>query len=142
MAETLKFQLRVDLSEPSAKVAREDPGDPALRPLVAVLEKHRAALKCQYDAFAEYVAAAEREGEDGYPLYAWTKATIENPAKKARYLKSFALYVDGEEVYPKHKADPLEADLQPLVGSGIVLKMSRFDTDPKNNPQPPARYRT
>jgi hypothetical protein len=58
-------------------------------------------MKCQFDAFAEYVAEAEKRGTKNYPLYAWTKSTIENPEKRAKYLKSFTLYVDGNEVYAK-----------------------------------------
>ena len=100
-----------------------------------------ATLKCQFDAFAGYVAEAERHGIEHYPLYHWTKATIENPAKKAKYLKSFTLYVDGNEVYAKDKADALEADLQPLVGGKLVTRLAKHDTNPANNPQPPARYR-
>ena len=76
-----------------------------------------------------------------YPLYHWTKATIENPAKKAKYQKSFTLYVDGDEVYAKDKADALEAELQPLVGGGLITRLAKHDTNPANNPQPPARYR-
>ena len=64
-----------------------------------------------------------------------------NPAKKVEYLKSFTLYVDGNEVYAKDKADVLESDLQPLVGGELVTRMSKHDTNPANNPQPPARYR-
>ena len=75
------------------------------------------------------------------PLYEWTKATIEDPTKKAKYLKSFTLYVDGNEVYAKEKADALEAELQPLVGGALVTRMSKHDTNPANNPQPPERYR-
>jgi hypothetical protein len=77
----------------------------------------------------------------GYPLYRWTKATIEDPAKKAKYLKSFTLYVHGREVYPKEEADALEAELRPLVGGGVVTRLAKHDTDPAHNPQPPARYR-
>ncbi|HEY8440763.1 MAG TPA: hypothetical protein VIK79_04850, partial [Xanthobacteraceae bacterium] len=69
----------------------------------------------------------------------WTKDTIENPAKEAKYLKSFTIYVQGEEVYAKAKADALEAELKPLVGGPIVAKMFRYDTDPAHNPQPPTR---
>ena len=101
----------------------------------------QATLKCQFDAFAGYVAEAERHGVEKYPLYKWTKATIENPAKKAKYLKSFTLYVDGNEVYAKDKADALESDLQPLVGGELVTRLAKHDTNPANNPQPPARYR-
>ena len=63
------------------------------------------------------------------------------PAKKAKYQKSFTLYVDGDEVYAKDKADALEAELQPLVGGALVTRLAKHDTNPANNPQPPARYR-
>jgi hypothetical protein len=63
--------------------------------------------------------------------------TIDDPAKEAKYTKSFTLYVGGEEVYEKAKADPLEAALKPLVGGPIVAKMFKYDTDPAHNPQPP-----
>ena len=71
------------------------------------LRRNHAEAVCQYDAFAGYCAEAEREGIEEYPLYAWTKATIEDPAKKAKYLRSFTLYVGGEQVYPKAVADAM-----------------------------------
>jgi hypothetical protein len=108
-----------------------------LAPLFDVLAAHRAALRCQFDAFAEYVAAAEEQGIEDYPLYQWTKATIEDPAKKEKYLISFTLYVDDREVYAKDIADALEADLQPLTTSGLITRISKYDTNPANNPQPP-----
>jgi hypothetical protein len=135
------YQLRISLSDELAEAARRDPGDPALAPLADILRKHGASLKCQLDAFAGYVAEAEAQGVERYPLYAWTKATIENPAKNAKYLKSFTLYVDGNEVYPKDQADALEKDLRPLEASGLLAKLARYDTNPANNPQPPERYR-
>ena len=94
-------------------------------------------MKCQFDAFAGYVAEAEKHGTENYPLYEWTKATIEDPVKKAKYMKSFTLYIDGNEVYPEQKADALESDLQPLAGGKLVTRMSKHDTNPANNPQPP-----
>ena len=93
------------------------------------------------DAFAGYVAEAEKQGVEGYPLYAWTKATIEDSVKKAKHLKSFALYVNGREVYSKEEADSLEADLQALVGGKLIERLSKHDTNPAHNPQPPERYR-
>ena len=97
----------------------------------------KVSVSCQFDAFSDYVAEAEKHGTENYPLYAWTKATIENPAKKEKYIRSFTLYVGGEEVYEKNAADALEAELKPLVGGPIVAKMFRYDTDPAHNPQPP-----
>jgi hypothetical protein len=139
MTEPWRYQLRIYLNDEAAALARRDPNDPSLRPLADILGKHHAALKCQFDAFADYVAEAERNGTGGYPLYAWTKATIEDPVKKAKHIKSFALYVNGEEVYAKDAADALEQDLQPLVGGALVTRMSKHDTNPANNPQPPKR---
>jgi hypothetical protein len=55
--------------------------------LFDILTEHRAAPKCQFDAFAEYVAAAEENGVESCPRYQWTKATIEDPAKMEKYLK-------------------------------------------------------
>ena len=55
------------------------------------------------------------------------------PPKKAQHSKSFALRAGGAEVYPKITADALEAALQPLVGGGLVTRLSRHDTNPANN---------
>jgi hypothetical protein len=141
MNQPWQYQLRVNLADPYAEMARRAPESPAIQPLADILAKHRATLKCQYDAFADYVAEAERQGPDGFPLYAWTRATIEDPAKKERYRKSFTIYIEGDEVYDKARADALEADLQPLVGGELVARMTKHDTNPANNPQPPERFR-
>lgn len=141
MSDAWQFQVRITLGDTYAEIARRIPDDPALGSLTEVLTRHDAALNCQYDAFAGYVAEAEAHGTESYPLYAWTRATIENPAKQAKYIKSFTLYVGGDEVYAKEKADALEADLEPLVGGDIVTRLTKHDTNPANNPQPPKRYR-
>lgn len=136
-----QYQIRIYLSDDFAELARREPGDPAIKPLNDILTKHSATIKCLYDAFAEYVAEAERHDPKDYPLYKWTKATIENPEKRAKHLKSFTVYVGDDEVYGKEIADALEADLQPLVGGPLITRMSKHDTNPANNPQPPERYR-
>ena len=138
MTSDWQYQVRFDVKDAAtAESVRRGQPEPALAPLSDILAKHRALAKCQFDAFAEYVAEAEARGLEHYPLYAWTKATIENPAKKEKYLKSFTLYLDGQEVYAKETADALEADLQPLVASGLITRLSKYDTNPANNPQPP-----
>jgi hypothetical protein len=141
MSDQWQYQLRIDLADEAAELARRDPDSPALAPLPDILRRHDATMKSQFDAFAGYVAEAEQRGVERYPLYQWTKDTIENPAKKTKYLKSFTLYVGGNEVYAKSEADALEADLQPLVGGGLITRLAKHDTNPANNPQPPARYR-
>src|SRR6516165_405627 len=106
MAQALKYQSRLTIGERFAKVARNHSDDPSLAPLSQVLHRHNANLKCQHDAFADYVREAEANGVENYPLYAWTKQTVDDPVKEAKYTKSFTLYVGGEEVYEKTKADP------------------------------------
>ena len=141
MSDQWQYQLRIYLADELAEVARRDFAAPALGPLPCVLEKHSATMKCQLDAFADYVAEAEAVGIEDYPLYAWTKATIEDPVKRAKHLRSFALHIKGEAVYPVQEADALETDLQPVVDGTSILRISRHDTNPANNPQVPERYR-
>jgi hypothetical protein len=141
MSTQWEYQIRIDLDDELAEVARRDPDNAAIKPLADILTKHHATMKCQFDAFADYVAEAEKRGTEDYPLYAWTKATIEDPEKKAKYVKNFTLYVDGNEVYAKPLAEALESDLQPLVGGKLITRLSKYDTNPANNPQAPAQYR-
>ena len=137
-----QHQLRIYLPEDLAGVARIDPGAAALRPLAEVLGAHRATLVSQLDAFEAYVAEAEREGPERYPLYQWTKAMLRDPAKRLKHMKAFALHVSGQEAYPAETADALEAALQPLLGGGLVERLSRHDTNPANNLAVPAEYRS
>jgi hypothetical protein len=99
-------------------------------------------MKCQFDAFADYVAEAERNDAWDDPLYKWTKAVIADPVKKKKYLKSFTIYAGGEAVYTGEIAGPLEADLRPLARAGLIARISKYDTNPANNPQPPERFRS
>ena len=141
MSEQWQYQLRLYLADELAEAARRDATAPVLGPLPQILEKHEATIKCQLDAFSDYVAQAEATAVEDYPLYEWTKATIEDPIKKAKHLKSFALHVKGREVYSKEEADALEEDLQPLVDGTRITRLSRHDTNPASNPQMPERFR-
>ena len=140
--EEWQYQLRVDLADDAAAAAQAGADHPGLRSLRRILAAHDAELICQYDAFAGYCAEAEARGIEHYPLYAWTKAVIADPAKKAKYLKSFSIHVGGAEVYARETADALEAALTPLVGAGVVKRLAKHDTDPANNPQMPEEYRS
>lgn len=141
VGDTWQYQLRIYLPDELVETARSHPTHTELGQLSHLLQKHSATMKCQFDAFAEYVAEAEREGTAQYPLYEWTKATIEDPVKKKKHLQSFSLHVNGREVYSRDEADALEADLQPLVGDGVITRISKHDTNPEHNPQMPERYR-
>jgi hypothetical protein len=140
MSELWHHQLRVYLDDDLAEAAYQ--GDrTALQPLDAVLRGHDATLVSQFRAFEDYVAEAEANGVDKFPLYRWTKATIQDPAMRARHIRSFAVRVADQEVYGKDVADRIEADLKPLVGGDLVKRMSRHDTNPANNIPVPAAYR-
>ena len=133
-SEVWQYQLRVNLAEDAAGAARVGGKHPGLGPLRDILAAHNARLICQYDAFAGYCAEAEEHGIEHYPLYAWTKAVIADPAKQAKYVKSFSIHVGGAEVYDEDTADALEAALTPLVGAGAVTRLAKHDTNPANSP--------
>ena len=137
VTKTWDYQIRINFSEPTARLLRHDPKCAELAPLADVLKRHNATLRCQFDAFVAYVAEAEKYGIEHYGLYEWTKETIRDPVKEAKYVKSFAVYVGGQEVYPKGEADTLEADLKSMVQSEAIEKILKYDTNPANNPQAP-----
>src|SRR5262245_57512154 len=111
MSDRWDYQIRIHLADAFAETARCAPDDPAIKPVTDILARHSATMTCQFDAFADYVAEAETNGAENYPLYTWTKATIEDPTKRAKHLTSFAIHVDGREVYAKEIADAIESDL-------------------------------
>ena len=140
MTKQWKYQIRIFLSEERAKVARENPIDASLNPLAKILSKHKACLKCQYDAFSEYCALVEKSGETNQPLYRWTKATLADPNKVKKFMQSFSCYIEGDEVYERYKADALEIDLAPLVNDGLIASLKKHDSNPSNKPQPPSKF--
>jgi len=137
MSDTWLYQVRINVSSELATTLRDDPQNTSAS-LHDVLRRHDASLMCQYDAFAGYVEEAEKLGRDNYPLYQWTKDTIENPEKKAKYLRSFTVYVDGADVYAAPIADSLQSGLLALTDEPGIERVVKIDTNPANNPQPPA----
>jgi len=142
MANEWNYQIRLALTAEAAEKFKEVPSDSEFSELNLVLANHGALLKCQYDAFSEYVSEAEREGQENYALYQWTKDTIEDPEKKSKYLRSFTVYISGEQIYLAALAEPLEQELKSLKNSEFILGISKYDTNPARNPQMPAKYRT
>jgi hypothetical protein len=136
-----QYQLRIYLADEFAEIARRDREAAELRGLTDILAKWRATLVNQLDAFENYVLAAEREGPENFPLYKWTKAALDDPVRRRKHMKTFVLHVSGEELYAKETADALEAALRSLVGSKLVTRLSRHDTNPAHNLQIPAEYR-
>ena len=81
MTERWQYQIRIDLDELASRLARRDPINPVLKPLIDVLDSHQATPVCQLDAFEAFVAEIERSGSTDDPLYNWTKATLNNPKR-------------------------------------------------------------
>ncbi len=135
-----KYQVRVNLAAEFAAAARADLDAPALRPLKAVLDKHGVTLKNQFDAFVGFCREAERNGQTDTTLYRWTKDLIDRPGKAEQYATRFTVYKGQDQIYDKDLADAVEADLKPLMDSGMLTRISKIDSNPANNPQAPRRF--
>lgn len=141
MSENWLYQIRFKLSPENAALIHSGKSLSFFDEIIGILERHNASAVCQYDAFAGYVAEAEKYGIAEYPLYKWTKATIEDTEKKAKHLAAFAVYVNDEQVYLKDLADAIENDLRSFLASGELIALTKHDSNPQNNPQPPAHLR-
>ena len=54
-------------------------------------------------------------------------------------MKSFTIYINNNQLYDKKLADKLERKIL-LLKCDCILKVNKYDSDPKNNPQPPKKY--
>ena len=135
----LLYQVRLDVTEDIAQEVRNKNNYKLNEYIDAILLKVNAELICQFDAFNNFVIECEKENNTNNPLYKWTKDTIENNVKKKKYLKSFTVYVNGAQLYEKKTADYLENEIKKL-NEKKILKVNKYNSDPKNNPQPPKKY--
>ena len=135
----LLYQVRLDVTEDIAQEVRNKNYYKLNKKIDEILLKVDAELICQFDAFNNFVIECEKENNTNNALYKWTKDTIENNVKKIKYLKSFTIYVNGEQLYEKKTADYLESEIKKL-NEKRILKISKYNSDPKNNPQPPKKY--
>ena len=97
----LLYQVRLDVTEDIAQEVRNKNNYKLNKYIDAILLKVDAELICQLDAFNNFVIECEKENNTNNALYKWTKDTIENSFKKKKYLKSFTVYVNGEQLYEK-----------------------------------------
>jgi hypothetical protein len=141
MSAEWQYHVRIELADGLAEAARRDPEAPPLGALMQILRRHDAALLCQLDAFTGYVAEAEEQGAERFPLYKWTKATLDDPVRRRKHMTTFAVRVAGHEVYARATAEALEGALRPFVESGLITRMSRHDTNPANNLPVPGEFR-
>ena len=135
----LLYQIRLDISEDISEEVRNKNYDKLNTSIKSILLKVSADLICQFDAFNNFVLECEKENNTNNALYKWTKDTLKNSVKKKKYLKSFTIYVNGEQLYEKKCADYLEHEIKKLREKKI-LKVYKYNSDPKNNPQPPKKY--
>ena len=70
MADQWKHQIRIYLNDELSETARRDDRAEAIKPIMHVLAKHRATMKSQFDAFADYVREAEERGMEAAILVA------------------------------------------------------------------------
>jgi len=105
-----------------------------------LLDEYDASLMCQFDAFVFFVRECENKKETDNPLYKWTKDTIENDEKKTKYKNIYSIYVNKQQVYKENKADSLIKGIKKL-NLNTIKSVDKFDTQPKNNPQPPKKFK-
>lgn len=139
MKNKILYQLRIDFDEKAAKDLISSKSINSCEDLSSVLEEENAELICQYEAFSLFVKECEQNNLTSTPLYKWTKDTIENKEKKIKYMKSFTIYVKSEQLYKKNVANRIEKKLLNL-NCECILKVNKYDSNPKNNPQPPKKY--
>ena len=108
--------------------------------LTSMLKIHDASLICQYDAFVNFVKECESKDETDNPLYRWTKETIEDEIKKNKYKNIYSVIVNNQQVYKEEIADSIKQKIEEKKLKTII-SMDKFDTQPKNNPQPPKKFR-
>ena len=140
MTEKWLFQVRLYFSSDFTKIFNSDNNSKEKVKLITVLNKHNAELLSQFDGFMGYVLEAEKNGIDNYPLYQWTKDSLARKDKIEKYHNSYTVYINSEEVYSENLANNIENDLLELVDKETILRISKHDTNPKNNPQPPSKY--
>ena len=119
------YQIRIKTSEVLSADLRGARAMALSQAVLKIAEQNGMQLVCTFDAFREYCEEAERNDIAQYHLYDWTKATIENPEKKAKHLKSFAFYLGNEQVYSKAHAGILEKSLKMSVRKQLQIKFSK-----------------
>ena len=140
MATKRLYQVRIKVNHHVSYDLRNGIASSTTNKISAVAKKYGVTSVCTYDAFCGYCQEAEANGVEKYSLYEWTKATIDNPEKKDKHVKSFAFYKGSDQVYEKSLAELLHRDLTPLQNNGIIEELKLIDSNPENNPQPPKKY--
>ena len=113
MSTQWEHQVRIHLGYEFAKMARCDPHNSAIKPLADILRRHHATMKCQFDAFAGYVAEAETHSTENYPLYEWIKATIKTMKKRKNTPNPLRFMSTAMRSTPRRMPTPLSQTYSP-----------------------------
>jgi len=140
MINELLYQVRIYFSSEFTNVYKNKINMELKDKLLMILSKHNADLLSQYDGFMGYILESEKEGNVNNPLYKWTKDSLKNKKKIEKYHNTYTIYVNAEEIYSKKVADSLEYHLIKIVDEKFIIRISKHDTNPANNPQPPSKY--
>ncbi len=136
MAEWL-YQIRIKVTqELSVALRSKEKNEDTVR-LQEIEETFGMKLVCTFDAFKAYCDEAEKVGTVEYHLYEWTKATIDNPVKRDKHLKSFAFYQGDNQIYSKYLACQIRDELLKMGENKNITEIKLIDSNPANNPQPP-----
>ena len=133
------YQVRMRVSQSLADDLRGAQVFDLSRKIITITHEHGARLVCVYDGFRDYCLEAEANGIEEYHLYEWTKTTIDNPEKKEKHVRAFSFYKEDDQVYEKEFAVALEAKMRSLASTGEIEEVTLIDSNPANNPQPPAK---
>ncbi len=131
------YQVRIRVNQEISEKLRKKEKKGTSKEIFNIAKEFSTTPVCTFDAFYEYCKEAEELGIEKYPLYHWTKKTIEDPKKKIKHSKSFAFYTSNDQVYEKSLAQALYNKLKPLLDQGFIEELRLIDSNPKNNPQPP-----
>ena len=135
-----QYQVRIRTSERLSQTLRSEDTSSLADRLRAISQSHGMTIVNTFDAFKEYCDEAEDNGIEKYSLYHWTKATIEDPERKAKHLKGFAFYKgEADQIYEKELALSLVSSLEEVGISKDLLEIKLIDSNPANNPQPPSK---
>ena len=130
------YQIRIVVTSALSTDLRSMGTSTTAQEVTEIAKKYDMRAVCTDDAFKAYCEEAEGNGLEGYSLYNWTKATLDNPAKREKHQQSFAFYRDNDQIYSKDVAEALYEDLL-VLNSPDILEVKIIDSNPKNNPQQP-----
>ena len=134
MQGTWQFQLRIDASAELAAALREGRA-PEYEALYDVLRRHDATLKCQFDAFMDYVDEAEAHRAGRVSAISMDEGDGREPGKESEVsARIYGLCRRGRS-HGAEVADALQLALTSLGGAVGIEGVVRFDTNPANNPR-------